>query len=385
VKSRRRAIIIGGGVGGLSTALALSRIDWDVQLYERTQQIKPVGAAHTVWANAMVALKWLGVDREVVENGHPLDQFMFRRENGEVLSRFNVEEIDSALGASSVSITREALQKVLYNARGREKVILAKNFLGFEQGKDTVIAHFEDGSSDEGDVLIGADGLYSAVRSQLFNDGTPRYAGYNMWLGMTQFGGGLVPRELTFESWGKGGRFGAIHTTGGEMFWYFARTERRPLSDADEVCKFSLLSYVQRWHSPVWDIISSTPEHRIVRQGAFYRNPLKSWSKGHVTLVGDAARPIVASIGQGGGAAIEDAVSLADALQSVPNVWAALRSYQAARVERARYIMREARRLDTITQVNNPVTRWLRDNMMKALSSRSGLTGVRRQLQWTFS
>ena len=170
-----------------------------------------------------------------------------------------------------------------------------------------------------------------------------------------------------FESWGRGRRFGLAKLGRGRTYWY--ATKNAPEGEEDEPVgrKGELLARFGRWHKPIPTVIRATEESRILRNDVCDREPIKRWGKGRVTLLGDAAHPMTPDLGQGACQAIEDAAVLAGCLKEEGETEAALRFYEALRVDRTAYIARQSRRLARIGQLENPLLCWLRGAVLKAI------------------
>jgi 2-polyprenyl-6-methoxyphenol hydroxylase-like FAD-dependent oxidoreductase len=372
-----RIIIVGAGIGGLTVAVALQRAGFHVAVYERAAALKPVGAGLTIQPNAVLALRRMGLGEEVERRGAPLRAGALLRSDGRPLthSEFGPELIARA-GAGIVGIHRATLHEILLTALGNDALQLGRACTGYEQDKEGVRARFSDGSTQTGDVLIGADGIHSAVRAQLLNDGEPVYAGYTSWRGVTADRCGL-PDDFGGEMWGRGQRFGGCCIDGGRFYWFAVADapagEREP--DA-RTTKTRLLERFGGWGKRVPELLQSTPEDAIFRTDISDRRPSERWGEGRVTLLGDAAHAMTPNLGQGACQAIEDALVLSTELRraSAPDVLlargparfdAGLRAYESARRERANSVVVAARRLGAIAQWQNPLACAARDALFR--------------------
>jgi 2-polyprenyl-6-methoxyphenol hydroxylase-like FAD-dependent oxidoreductase len=364
-----RAIVVGGGIGGLSTAIALRRIGVEAVVFERADELQEIGAGISLWANAMKALGKLGLADAVLEAGRPLrPKGQLRSQSGEVFYEVASATLEERFGAVTVAVHRADLQKILLSALDAEALRLGAGFAGFEQDEAGVVVRFADGGEERADLLIGADGIHSAVRAQLLGDGPPRYAGYVAWRGVAELED-PIPGVAGCESWGRGERFGLAMLGRGRVYWYATKNAPEAEDEAAER-KEELLARFAEWHEPIASVIRATEKAHIHRDGVYYREPSALWGEGRVTLLGDAAHPMTPDLGQGACQAIEDALVLMRSLGENGNVQAALRLYEGRRAERTAYVIRQSRRLGRIAQLENPLACRLRDVVLRVIPSR---------------
>ncbi|HEY9421969.1 MAG TPA: FAD-dependent monooxygenase [Thermoanaerobaculia bacterium] len=356
-------LIAGGGIGGLTTGTALRRAGFEVRVFERTSEIREVGAGLTVQSNAVLALRRIGLDQAVIGSGQVIGAGSGRRADGKVLSRADLAEVGRIVGAPAVAIHRGTLQRLLLDALGADAVETGREVARYEAGPDSVSVLFQDGGRVEGSALIGADGIRSAVRAQMLGDGEPLYAGYTCWRGVTREGGPTVGE--TTETWGRGRRFGILPIERGRIYWF--ATLNAPAGGRDEpgTVRASLERIFAGWHPPVAEVLAATPEEAILRNDILHRLPAPRWVDGRVALLGDAAHPMTPNLGQGACHAIEDSVILADCLaRNAGDPASALRSYETRRKKRADAVVLASLRLGRLAQIENAAGRWLRDHLV---------------------
>jgi 2-polyprenyl-6-methoxyphenol hydroxylase-like FAD-dependent oxidoreductase len=361
-----RVIVVGGGIAGLSAAIGLRRTGHEVIVLERAPRIDPVGAGITLFANAMRALDRLGVGEAVAAQGAPAKRSAILTWEGRELT-----QVPPDLLEGTVAVHRADLQAELAAAAG--EVRLGAEVTAVEQDGSGIVARGADGSEERGDLLIGADGLSSVVR-RVIADVPPRYAGYTAWRGVSPVP--VEPGRLT-ESWGVGERFGLVDIGRGRTYWFATKNAPEGESDEPEGRKAEVLRRFSRWHEPIPAIAEAADEDAILRNDAYYLEPLRRWSEGRVVLVGDAAHATTPGVGQGAAQAIEDAVVLADRLARTGDVATALGEYEAIRRPRAEAVLKISRRTDKAAQLASPLGWRLRNALVRRLPERV----QRRQLE----
>ena len=354
-------LIAGGGIGGLTAAIALRRAGFDAQVYERAPEIREVGAGITLQANAILALRTIGLDGSVIAAGRVATKASLQTAKGKILSRIDLQGVERAMGAPAVAIHRATLQDVLVSALGRENLHLDSQIVGYEARQDGVTVQLADGRHLDGALLIGADGIRSAVRAQLLADGEPLYAGYVAWRGVAE--PERAPAAVS-ESWGRGGRFGVVPIEKGRVYWF--ATLNAPAGGRDEpgAVRRTLENLFEGWHPPIPEMLAATPEKAILRNDMLHRLPVERWGEGRITLLGDAAHPMTPNLGQGACQAIEDAVTLADCLRQTADPEAALRQYEARRRPRANGFVRASLRMGRVAQLENAIGCRLRNTFV---------------------
>jgi 2-polyprenyl-6-methoxyphenol hydroxylase-like FAD-dependent oxidoreductase len=361
-----RVVVVGGGIGGLSVAISLRRAGIDTTVLERTAKLEAAGAGITLFANAIRGLEQLGVRDAVVERSAAARRVAILRRDGGTLS-----EMPSDLFEGSVATHRGDLQAALAEASGELR--LNSEATSVQEDDRGVTVRLADGSEERADLVIGADGVQSAVRRQLWPEARPRYAGYTAWRGVTQFP--LDAGRLT-ESWGRGQRFGLVDIGAGRTYWF--ATKNAPEGEQDEPSgrRVELLRLFSDWHDPVSQVLESVDEDSILRNDVYYLDPLETWSRGRVVLLGDAAHATTPGIGQGAAQAIEDAVVLGRALAGPGDLASPLTEYETRRRPKATRVLKMSRRGDMAGQMEGRLACALRNAVVRVLPA----AAQRRQL-----
>jgi 2-polyprenyl-6-methoxyphenol hydroxylase-like FAD-dependent oxidoreductase len=374
----RDVVIAGAGIGGLTAAIALIRAGIRVRVLERASAIHPAGAGLALQPNAMALLATLGLDDAVAAAGAALSRAVLLDPSGRHLgpeTRFG--RIFKNPGARVVALHRARLHDVLLAAVGRDVVRTGVRVTGYEQTSGQVTVLADDGSRLETELLVGADGLHSAVRTQMCGHEPPRYAGYTSWRGITP-AGSVAPPDRVTETWGRGERFGVVDIGFGEVYW-FAVADAPP-GGVDGDARAELRARFGGWHHPIPAVLEATPADRIIRTDIFDRDPIARWHDGRVALLGDAAHPMTPNLGQGAAQAIEDAGALAASVQAANTVEAGLRAYEAARVARTRAFVLASRQFGGVAQWRRPLAVFARDLLMRLTPEWALVAQARRML-----
>ncbi|MFD8396284.1 FAD-dependent monooxygenase [Streptomyces sp. NPDC059680] len=360
-----KAIVIGAGIGGLTAAVALRRVGVDVEVHERASDLWPAGTGLSLMSNALSALRSLGIDLALERRGRVIETFQFLHATGRPVRSLPLKEIGDRLGSPSVSIHRSDLQQALLEKLGDRSVRLGASAMDFTPTADGVRVCFTDGSEAHGDVLIGADGFRSAVRRQLTGPEEPREPGYVCWMATTPFSHPRFTDGCVRHYWGPGQRFGLIDIGHGQAYWWGTKNMPPATARAWNGGKAEIARAFAGWADEVREAIRVTPEHAIVSVPAQDRPFLERWGEGPVTLLGDAAHPMLTSLGQGAGTAVEDAVVLARSLAAATDLRQGLRTYESMRRARARRMVDLSHRVSHIEQYERPLPRKLRDAYLR--------------------
>jgi 2-polyprenyl-6-methoxyphenol hydroxylase-like FAD-dependent oxidoreductase len=370
--------IIGGGIGGVATAVALRRAGIDATIYERAPRMREVGSGMMLWPNATRVLRELGLLESVLTHSGSSTNFLVRARSGKVL-------MDIALGQFDVPVLcvrRADLLSVLLSALGPDQVRLGQQFHHLEQSTNKVQLHFADGSVREHDAVIGADGIRSRVREMLFGPSEPVYRGYVVWRGMAQYDGNAIGPGENSETWGTGQCFGILDIGQSKFTWYATLNVAANHSDAPGGRKGEIQKAFAGWHDPIAELIDASDDNDILKHGAYDHFPLQCWSKGRVTLLGDAAHPCTPNLGQGGCMALEDAMVLAKCADQNASIEAALCRYESLRRPRTRHVQKRSLLMGHIGQWENGLVVGGRRVVTKLLPARLFEHNLRRMYSY---
>lgn len=370
--SERRVIVVGGGIGGLSAAIALQRAGIEVAVFEESSELHEVGAGVGLQLAAVKALKRMGMLEAIMQvASEPLQALELRNyRTGKLLAKIPQAEVAGDLGLFGLNVHRGDLLAKLAEAAGGDTVTLNSRCTGFEQDGAGVSARFADGREERGGVLVGADGLHSTVRRTIHGETKLRYSGYTVWRSMPYFQDSRLGDGYPQQAVGPGGGFG-LHPRGDRIYWFASMAREEGAPEAPEGKKHELRRLYGDWYPPIPELIEATPEEEIFRGDIYDRKPLDFWGRGRVTLLGDAAHPTTPALGQGAGMAIEDAVVLAEELsidrhlEHPDRIEAGLRAYEGRRLPRTTAIVNESYRLSKTYNWKNPAACKLRETVMR--------------------
>ncbi len=339
-----RIAIVGAGIGGLTLAVALHRRGMKPVIFERAESLGEVGAGITLWPNATKALFSLGL-QDAIDGvaEEPQNQSMWHFATGEIFRVYpRGPATRAAYGAPLYLLHRRDLHDVLVNAVHRHDpsaVRLNSNVTGVVAAGDRAILHVKNQEKIEADLVVGCDGIRSTVREQLFGSEPARFTGIVAWRALVPID--LVPRRLRETPSGMhiGPDRNVSHYSirKDSLFNYlgFAKvdtwTEEGWMIRADPR---EVLEVFKDFQPDIISLLQATPPEGCFKWGLFDRDPIPRWTHGRVTLLGDAAHPMLPFLGQGAGMVIEDAVVLARAIAESPDVDSALLRYESARRER---------------------------------------------------
>lgn len=355
------AIIVGAGIGGLAAGVALRRAGWTVRVYERAARPRELGFGLLLAPNALAALQELGTDEAITREGSANGWIEIRRMNGSLLRRLN-----APLGGPSIVALRSTLHGALLAAVGDDSLRLGCDVTGYTPQSDGVTIHLADSSSDSGALLIGADGVASVIRRTLHPDeAPPRPSGYTAIRGVA-FGAGHALGKLSAILYlDRGIEAAAIRAATDAVYWYMSLQTR----DVNGTTAHDVLeTRLPAFDRPFREIASSTAHEDMRVDELFRRDPLEKWGSGRVTLLGDAAHPVMPHTGQGAAQALEDAVALGLALAQ-GEVEDGLRRYERVRSRRTRSFVTLGPRLARVTTTTNPAIIALRTAALRVLPS----------------
>ena len=348
-----RVAIIGGGIGGLTAASALLRAGAEVSVYEAAGELKEIGAGVALHANAMRVLRFIGVEdgvRKVAGRG----EFAVTRDGitGRLISRTSRARTVALQGIEPATVHRADLLDVLAAALPPGVVTLGKRCVSVDGSGEVAVARFADGTSAEADVIIGADGIHSAVRTTLFGPDAPRFTGKICYRSVIPSaavrGGALSDAAAGNGQWlGPHGTIVLYPLRGEELINVVAHYDDDTYRHESWVTRCEQAEVTERyagWHESLLRLFEAG--ETWYKWALYDRDPIPRWTSGRVTLLGDAAHPMLPYLGQGACQALEDGAVLANAIADrrfADDPVAALAAYERVRRPRASQVVLTAR------------------------------------------
>ena len=383
-----RIAIIGGGIGGLAAALALERRGAETIVCEQSPELSEIGAGLNLTPNAVKALRALGLDREVETIGWGSEWLMIRSwKSGRYITHVRRGDFRRRFGAPNITVHRADLSEVLRGALKTAELRLGKRCVGVEAGERGAAARFADGSAIEADVVVGADGIHSAVRESLFGADRPRFTGCICWRGMAP--ADAVPADIDTKQgimWmGPHGHVVHYRVRRGELVNIVAHVDSDAWTEESwtrECGVDELTTTYAAWHSDLTRMFRCST--RWYKWALYDRDPLECWSKGRATLLGDSAHAMLPYLGQGAAMAIEDGVVLAAMIaQQGEDLGTALLAYERLRAPRNKAAVLGSRARAKENHLASPWARFKRD-VKFALRERFGRDNTVFQTAWLY-
>lgn len=349
-------VIIGAGMGGLTTGIALKKFGHQVHIFEQTEKILPVGAAISLWSNGVKCLNYLGLTDKIAKLGGQMDDLAYVDGlTGDVMTQFSLLPLIEEVGQRPYPVARADLQNMLMDEFGRDQIYLGKKMVSLEDKTDYVEVHFADGSSTQADLLIGADGTHSLTRTYVLGQQVQRrYAGYVNWNGLVEISEDLAPAQQWTTYVGEGKRASLMPVADGKFYFFLDVPLPAGLDNNRDEYKKLLKQYFVDWCQPVQQLIERLDPKKTNRVEIHDIEPFTQFYKGRVVILGDAAHSTTPDIGQGGCQAMEDAIYLARSLQiNTLGLEDALRRYQNKRNERANELVLRARKRCDVTHMKD--------------------------------
>jgi 2-polyprenyl-6-methoxyphenol hydroxylase-like FAD-dependent oxidoreductase len=339
-------LVVGAGITGLATAVALQRRGHEVTVIEERADTSS-GAGISIWPNALAALDEIGLGDAVRDAGGRVTAGALRWRDGSWLRHPARERLVKALGEPLVVIRRSALTRVLADALAGGTVHTGLSARELVATADGVRITLSDSTTREAAAVVGADGTRSVVARHLNGALADHYVGYTAWRGVADY---AIDPDVAGEVLGPCVEFGLVPLGADRTYWF--ATER---AAEGQLCPDGELDYLKArfssWADPVPALLAATDPDDVLRNDLYDRDQARQWSRGPVVVVGDAAHPMRPHLGQGGCQGIEDAAVLARFVDGGGDLPAAFAGFAAFRRPRVRALVRESKAIGQLVNL----------------------------------
>ena len=353
--------IIGAGIGGLTTAIALQQKGIVTRIFEQAPQFKPLGAGLVLASNAMQVYQKLGLAEEIAAAGIPISKMHLTTPQLEAFSNIDLSYFENKYQIKNIAIHRGKLQEILVKQLDAKQIHLNYQLQTVTEKDTGYELIFKNGETLFSKQLLGADGIQSKIRSSLFGDTTIRSSQQICWRGVCEFQLPKKHKNIFTEAWGKGDRFGFVQIAPNLVYWYAVKTMEQAYSSYTTTDWSSLF---KDYDSIAQELIASTPKATIHVAELADLLPLKKWYRKGVCLLGDAAHATTPNMGQGACQAIEDAYVLAECLQQGEQE-EAFAKFQQIRKSKVSYVVKTSWNFGKMAHWKNPLAIGIRNNLLK--------------------
>ncbi|PSN19855.1 monooxygenase, partial [filamentous cyanobacterium CCP5] len=341
-----KAIIIGAGIGGLTTGIALKQMGYEVEIYDKVSQLRPAGAGISLWSNGVKVMNRLGLGKELAAIGGEMNSMEYRTPADELITHIDLRPLFERVGQRPYPVSRTDLQQVLLDAFGESEVQLGMKCVAVEQDEHQATAIFENGHRTSGDLIVGADGIRSVVRSHVLGHPVDRrYAKYVNWNGLVPATPDLCAPDMWVLYVGEAKRASMMPVSDQRFYFFFGVPMAEGTSTDPAYIRDELSKHFAGWPAAVQNLIEAIDPHETNRLEIADIDPLEHLAKGRIVLLGDSGHATTPTLGQGGCQAMEDAEVLSRYLITTNiSVADALQRYEKARKERVASLVLKARK-----------------------------------------
>jgi 2-polyprenyl-6-methoxyphenol hydroxylase-like FAD-dependent oxidoreductase len=353
--------ILGGGIGGLTAAIALRKAGISCELYEAADAFHPVGAGIGLTLNAFKALEIIGLADAVAAHGLHYDEARMLSTKGKTIQQLPMKRLKQRYHSASVTIHRHVLHRVLADRLEDTPLHFGKRLSRIERRNKEILLSFADGSQVSTEYLLAADGIHSVVRKTLLPGSDERYSKQTCWRGICNKKIASVDPLLMTETWGLGKRFGIAPLSENKLYWYAVLSSPEELQDWATLDMGRLEKLFENFHSPVAEIIRNTRQEDVFWSNLYDFAPIRKFAFDNILLLGDAAHATTPNLGQGACMAIEDAAVLSLLLGAKMPAREAFAAFEQLRIKRTSKIVNTSNLLGKVAQTDSPLLAGLRN------------------------
>jgi FAD-dependent urate hydroxylase len=353
--------IIGAGISGLCTAVALQKQGFHAEVYEKEEASISPDTGIVLSGNAIRSFYIMGLGRQMSANGIATDHCFLKSDSGEVIAKFDYRSPSHI--PNYLIIQRSIIYKILTEALLPGTLHFSKDLIDFSQNTKPITMSFRDGSTAEAEYLIGSDGTHSPIRNKLVPENKLTFSGSACWRGFMDNPTGT--RIEFSETWGARGRFGIAPMPGNQLYWYAFKKMEPDKDDLSAWTSIDLLFNFFYYHDPVQQILENTPPENIIYDELYVLDPLDHFCFGNILLMGDSAHASMPNIGHGASQAIEDAVHLSKWLAMEDTIEKAFTGYEYNRQKRMQLINNEMKIYGLAAKVDFPILCSIRNKLLQ--------------------
>ena len=351
--------IAGAGVGGLALALGLHHAGIRVSVFEKYSTPQKHNTGFTLWSYSVRRLANFGFGPDQMEEvGASIEYTEIRNQGGRIISKMPVGEVSRSLGSESYEVRRADLLQKIEDQLPEGTVRRGLACTHAETENDRAFLELENADRIEADLVIGADGIHSALREIIAGPTPLHESGYLGCSALCEIPETALPKNTHIDIWGRGGKAGISEVSPGLARWYLTWKAKK---DAERQTKTQLLAAYADWGDLITQAIEATVEADIVHHTYADISAIPTWHRGRVALLGDAAHATTPFAAMGANMAIEDASVLVEALTENHRVSDALSIFEDSRKKRTEDVVIKGRRMSRLTQLHSPFAAWLRD------------------------
>lgn len=384
-----KVAVIGGGIGGLATAIALQQRGMECDVYEQADAFSDIGAGLNLSPNALLAFRMLGVEEQMVVAGFQDDyQYVRNWQSGAVTAQQSRKDgVLEKYGAPFLTIHRADVQSILLQKIPERNLHTGLACVSVENTSAGAAAILSNDNAIEADIVMGADGIHSAVRDSLFGAQPPKFTGCICYRGMAPYEAlAHLPAAQGLNAWwGPSGHVVYYRVRKGTLVNFVAHYDSKAWTEESwthECEREEVLNAFAGWNKNLLELFGYS--ERYYKWALYDRDPLPQWGRGRISLLGDSVHPMLPYLGQGAAMALEDACILARVLEQYgENAEAALRRYEAIRAPRTAHAQLASRERARQNHLTSPLARMWRDAGV-AFRSRFGKDKSTLRADWVY-